>query len=74
MIINGHTVAVHCYAGISRSATIVIMYIMRFHRMTFNQAFAYVKEKRNCVDPNQGFLEQLKSFEAFLINYQHITN
>ena len=34
--------------------------------MSFVEAKSYVKEKRACVNPNGGFIEQLKSYEGIL--------
>lgn len=36
---QGGRVLVHCYAGISRSATIVISYLMKVHNMSLSGAF-----------------------------------
>lgn len=59
-------VYVHCYMGMSRSSTIVIAYIMYKKKMSFKEAFNFVREKRNCVSPNVGFVEQLVLFEKYL--------
>lgn len=56
-------VLVHCNAGVSRSASIVIAYLMRYHRMTFEMAYNLVKSKRECIQPNAGFMKQLRSFK-----------
>ena len=48
-------VFVHCSAGASRSASIVIAYCMKTKGWQFNEALAYVQERRPCVDPNAGF-------------------
>ena len=58
---------VHYGAGVSRSATIVIAYIMWTKKMKYEEAFRFVKKKRNNVHPNSGFIEQLKIFENILI-------
>ena len=64
-------VFVHCLAGSSRSATMVIAYIMWAEKKTFTEAFDMVKSKR-LVNPNLGFQEQLKMFEKLLVenNYE----
>jgi len=46
---------VHCYAGVSRSATIVIAYLMAEMNMGFMDAFSFTKSKRFVVFPNFGF-------------------
>jgi len=55
-------ILVHCFAGISRSSTIVIAYLIDKHDFAFDNALYYVKEKRHCVNPNAGFKEQLRSY------------
>ena len=60
---GGGKVLVHCYFGVSRSATLVIAYTMKKHDMTFTAAFDLVKSKRRFVGPNPGFIAQLKLYE-----------
>jgi len=55
-------VFVHCQGGISRSATIVIAYLMYKNNMTVNEASNYVKEHRPCICPNPNFMEQLEQY------------
>ena len=63
---EGLKIYVHCYAGISRSASFVIYYLMKYHKKTFDEAFKYVREKRYCIQPNASFVEQLKYLEKKL--------
>lgn len=49
---------VHCALGKSRSATIVIAYLMS-GGMAIDAAYRYVKERRPIIDPNYGFVGQL---------------
>jgi len=57
---------IHCALGISRSATIVIGYIMHKNRITYNDAYKLVHSKRPQIDPNFGFCCQLLVFEKSL--------
>ena len=60
-------ILVHCAAGSSRSANIVIKYIMWSKKMPFKEAFDFVKSKRSFASPNQAFKNQLQLFEKELI-------
>ena len=59
-------VLVHCAAGISRSSTIVIAYIMWKNKESLNDAINFVKSKRPAIFPNSGFIDQLKIFDKLL--------
>lgn len=63
-VAKGGVVLVHCFKGRSRSATVVIAYLMHKHRYTLEKAFYKVKNKREMINPHIGFLAQLKMFEA----------
>ena len=66
---------VHCAAGMSRSPTIVIAYIMWKNKLSLNKAIKFVKEKRPLICPNDNFMNQLKIFEELLIkNNYNIDN
>jgi predicted protein tyrosine phosphatase len=56
-------ILVHCAAGISRSATIVIAYLVKKYGMTVAAAHKYLAASRPAVAPNEAFLSQLKRFE-----------
>lgn len=58
--VDDGAVLVHCYAGISRSATIVIAYLMHTG-MDFSEAYLTVKKARPVINPNDGFLCQLRN-------------
>lgn len=51
-LLDGHSVYVHCKAGRGRSATIVIVYLMKYHGYTFDEAFTIVKNQRPQINLN----------------------
>lgn len=51
-------VLVHCQAGISRSATCVITYLMRRRGMRLRAAYELVKKKKPNIGPNKSFFRQ----------------
>ena len=61
-------VLVHCMAGASRSATIVIAYVMWINKMKYEDVLNFVMLLRPIVYPNNGFREQLKMFEKLLVD------
>ncbi|KAJ7227709.1 protein-tyrosine phosphatase-like protein, partial [Mycena haematopus] len=61
---RGDSVLVHCHQGVSRSASIVIAYLIREHSMTYDAAFDYVRQRRQCIKPNAGFVKTLREWET----------
>ncbi|XP_028029628.1 dual specificity protein phosphatase MPK-4-like [Bombyx mandarina] len=59
---SGGTILVHCYFGVSRSAAVVIAYIMKKYGLCYEEAFSLVKNKRRFIGPNVGFVAQLKLY------------
>lgn len=53
-------VLVHCTMGMSRSAAVVIAYVMCAQRCAYDDAFALVRRVRPWVQPNAGFVAQLR--------------
>ncbi|XP_006816762.1 dual specificity protein phosphatase 12-like [Saccoglossus kowalevskii] len=56
-------VLVHCAMGASRSATVVIAYIMNT-KISLEDTLIKVKEKRSWIRPNDGFMHQLRIYDA----------
>jgi protein-tyrosine phosphatase len=63
---NNGNVLVHCHAGVSRSSTILIAYIMKSQKMKLDKILDLMKTKREKVSPNIGFLQQLYQYEKEL--------
>lgn len=59
-------VLVHCMCGVSRSATLVVAYLMRAESMTLQTAFAHVKARRSMIAPNPHFARSLMALELEL--------
>ncbi len=55
----GGKVLFHCFAGQSRSAAMVMAYLIHTRNWGMEQALTFCKEKRKVVNPNFGFLAQL---------------
>ena len=64
---NSKKIYIHCMAGVSRSASIVIAYLMYKEHKKYFQIYSEVKKKRYIIKPNFGFVFQLKYFENLLI-------
>ncbi|XP_072570384.1 dual specificity protein phosphatase 4 [Paramormyrops kingsleyae] len=60
---NGR-VLVHCQAGISRSATICLAYLMKRKQVRLEEAFEFVRQRRSVISPNFSFMGQLLQFES----------
>lgn len=69
---KGENVLVHCRAGVSRSATVVINYIMKKKyeneivtsnpQQVLNEVVEFVRSKRVFINPNSGFMNQLLNY------------
>eukprot|EP01083_Nonionella_stella_P019578 54361_1 len=60
--LGGGAIYVHCQAGISRSSTLTLAYVMSYLGMTFLEAAAFLERRRGCARPNPGFQAQLIEF------------
>ena len=56
-------VLVHCERGVSRSSTIILVYLMHYKKWTVLQAFEYLLTKRQEASPNHALLLQLVRHE-----------
>ncbi|KAL5501603.1 hypothetical protein ACEPAH_8863 [Sanghuangporus vaninii] len=63
-ILSGGRVLVHCNGGISLSPAFVVMYVMQYYQMSWEDALHTVQNRRYCISPNGGFLTQIKEYES----------
>ena len=63
---SGDGVLVHCWAGISRSTTLTIAFLLSIGCGNLKTCYALVKRGRPIMRPNLGFLRQLNGFELSL--------
>lgn len=56
----------HCLAGVSRSASVLIAYMIRKYRWDYDKCLEMLKSKRKCCMPNYGFRQQLLELEEGL--------
>ncbi|KAJ2900079.1 hypothetical protein GGI21_001637 [Coemansia aciculifera] len=55
-------VLVHCQLGVSRSASLVIAYVMRTMGLGFTPAYEYVRLRAPCISPNLSLIAQLSEY------------
>jgi protein-tyrosine phosphatase len=65
-IVTNTNVLVHCLAGASRSATIVIGFLMKYTFIDLQTAFTITKQCRSCVNPNPNYMRQLMQLDISL--------
>eukprot|EP01111_Echinosteliopsis_oligospora_P009794 TRINITY_DN2938_c0_g1_i1.p1 TRINITY_DN2938_c0_g1~~TRINITY_DN2938_c0_g1_i1.p1 ORF type:complete len:182 (+),score=48.81 TRINITY_DN2938_c0_g1_i1:174-719(+) len=67
---SGGVVFVHCLAGISRSSSVIIGFLMFKNKLTFEQAYEHVKSKRYIISPNEGFRKQLVFLQEIAADFK----
>ncbi|AYV82778.1 MAG: hypothetical protein Hyperionvirus2_146 [Hyperionvirus sp.] len=55
-------VLVHCYMGRSRSPSAIIAYLIKHKGLTVDEALKLIQSKKSDVQPNKGFIQQLRSY------------
>uniref|UniRef100_A0A6P4EYP0 Dual specificity protein phosphatase 18 n=1 Tax=Drosophila rhopaloa TaxID=1041015 RepID=A0A6P4EYP0_DRORH len=64
--LSGGCSLIHCVAGVSRSASLCLAYLMKHARMSLREAYKHVQSIRPQVRPNSGFFQQLRRYEQEL--------
>ena len=57
-----NNILIHCSVGKSRSASLVIFYMMKEKGWDYDTCYRYVKERRPIIEPNGGFEAQLRDY------------
>ncbi|XP_015282581.1 PREDICTED: dual specificity protein phosphatase 22-A-like [Gekko japonicus] len=65
--LHGGRCLIHCLAGVSRSTTLVIAYLMTVTNFGWEECLAAIKTVRSYVSPNFGFQQQLQEYEKTLL-------
>lgn len=52
-------ILIHCQCGVSRSASLIVAYIMKFYKMGLNDAYNHLKSTAKEISPNMGLIFQL---------------
>lgn len=65
---NNCNILIHCKLGISRSTSILIAYMIKHYGYSVKKSLDLIKSKRKQVNPNNGFINQLYSFERYIAN------
>lgn len=57
---------VHCMAGVSRSSTITLAYMIKYTKMNLYESFVHLRQTRLPIHPNINFIRQLLIYEQLL--------
>ncbi|XP_070566258.1 dual specificity protein phosphatase 19-like [Ptychodera flava] len=60
---SGGVALIHCNAGVSRSVSIIVAYLMTTEKIPMEESMRQLKQVRPAVGPNQGFKQQLQQYE-----------
>lgn len=62
-LIKKENVFCYCFAGVSRSATIILAFLIKKRKMNLQEALNLLSQKRKSICPNPGFLTQLTNYQ-----------
>ena len=65
---NKGNILVHCMLGMSRSASLVVFYLMKEKGWDYDTAIDYIRERRPIVQPIEHFEYQLRNYYDKYIN------
>merc|ERR1712146_164360 len=59
---NGDNVLCHCKAGICRSSTMIVAYLIKYRGLGVDEALSLVRRARSCARPRAEFIAALHAF------------
>ena len=59
---NKGNILIHCFLGMSRSASLVAFYMMKEKGWDYDTCYKYMKERRPIAEPISGFAQQLRQY------------
>lgn len=59
-------ILIHCQCGLSRSATLIIAYIMKYHNLSLRHSYDLLKSRADKINPSIGLIFQLMEWEVAL--------
>ncbi|TRZ14842.1 hypothetical protein HGM15179_012266 [Zosterops borbonicus] len=65
--LGGGACLVHCLAGVSRSTTVLVAYLMTVTELGWQSCLAATRAVRSYASPNPGFQQQLQDYENTLL-------
>lgn len=57
-------ILIHCMAGISRSVSLTIYYLMKKYKFGYDDAINIIKQNRIIANPNDSFKSQLQKYQS----------
>jgi len=69
----GNALFIHCMWGQNRSATIMIVILMKHHGWSLQDAFRFIKRKRPLVQINEQYAKQLAKMEKKLLGRSSVS-
>lgn len=64
---QGKKILIHCQCGVSRSASLVVAYVMKKQNWDLNTAYNYVKSQSPNINPNMSLMFQLIDWQAAVV-------
>lgn len=68
-------VLVYCQCGVSRSASLIVAYYMRYYKKSFQEAYKHIQSIATSISPNMSLICQLSQWDTVLksTNYNPIS-